>query len=117
MPYYYQVILKLRSSGPTQQQVLTDASEGDLLAKIVTPYKKGNNIFHESTVFDSNDIEMIKIIRTSETDEVIRDELLNESIRRNNELNRSQILWYLLAPAVDMWRTYLRLEMMSQINT
>jgi len=87
MPYYYQVTLKLRSSGTTAQQVLTDASEGDLLSKIVTPYKKGNNIFHESTVFDSNDIEIIKIIRTTETDEVIRDRLLDESIRRNDELN------------------------------
>lgn len=95
---YYQVILKLRGSGATPQQIMVDASERELLSKIVKPFKKGNNLFHDSTVFDSNNIEMIKIIRTDERNEVVRDKIYNASVKRIDKLNRQSDSLVIISP-------------------
>ena len=85
---YFQVIIKSISSGESAKQILVDASEKELIYKVIKPYKKGRNLFIDSTVIDSNDIKMIRIICTRQQNTVVRGNLNNEDLKRIAKLNR-----------------------------
>ena len=95
---YYQVILKLKNSGASSQHVLVDAVEGELLSRIVKPYRKGSNIFHDSTVIDCGDIEKIMIVRTENKNELEREKLNNASLNRIDEMNRESDSFVIISP-------------------
>ena len=95
---YYQVILKLKNPESSFQHILVDASEEELLFKIVKPYRNGCNIFHDSTVIDCGDIEKINIVCTEDKNEKARDKLNDESFKRMDEITRNYDSLVIIGP-------------------
>jgi hypothetical protein len=97
---YYQVILKFKNSESSFKHILVDASENELLSRIVKPYRKGSNLFHNSTVIDCNDIEKIIIILTRNKDEQERKKINDESLKRIDRMNRESDSLVIMSPGV-----------------
>ena len=85
---YYQVLVAVEQEPDKLRQVFEDLEEKELKPKFLTPYKKGTSLICGNEIIPVLQIRKIHIVRTTQRNEVERENLNAKSVREIERLNR-----------------------------